>query len=56
MLVHLSKRMLTHASALSLIQFFNEMKRTEQLLCLISERCFPCFRKNDAQSVGGECV
>jgi len=35
--------MLTQVLALTLVEFYN--KRTEQLLCPISERCVPCFRK-----------
>jgi len=43
--VHLSKRMLTQVSALTLVQSSYKMKRTEQQLCPISERCVPWFRK-----------
>jgi len=44
MFVYLSKRMLTQVLALTLVGFSN-MMRTGQLLCRISERCVPCFRK-----------
>jgi len=37
--------MLTQVLALTLVGFYNKMKRTEQLLCPISERIVPCFRK-----------
>jgi len=47
--------MLTQVLALTLVGSCNKMKRTEKLLCRISERYVPCFRK-DAQSVGGECA
>jgi len=43
--VHLSKRMLTQVSALTLVRSSCKMKRTEQQLCPISERCVPCFRE-----------
>jgi len=36
--VHLSKRMLTQVSALTLVWSSYKMKRTEQQLCPISER------------------
>jgi len=32
------------------------MKRTEKQLFPISERLFPVFEKDAAQSVGGDCV
>jgi len=37
--------MLTQVLALTLVGFYNKMKRTEQLLCPISEHCIPCFGK-----------
>jgi len=44
MFVYLSKHMLTQVLPLTLVGFSN-MMRAGQLLCPISERCVPCFRK-----------
>jgi len=43
--------MLTQVSTLTLVRSSYKMKRTEQQLCPISERCVPCFQKRRCRTV-----